>query len=218
MNPTRRQASWMAAALMVAALLMLSATVQATGISVDDPMPNFTMMDCEGNEHSLSDYEDKVVVLDFRSQNCPWSRGADTSFGHMAGKYAKQGVVFLGIDSDRTNTPGDIKAYADKAGISYPILKDVHNRYADRIAASRTPEIYIVNAKGAVVFHGAYDNRTAPDRAGDINYVSKALDEILAGKAVSTAAVKAWGCTIKRVSMNEKQGASAPKDSGSSSK
>jgi peroxiredoxin len=170
--------------------------------SVGDEMPDFELTDYTGKTHKLSDYAGKIVVLECSSQNCPWSRGTDSHIAEMAKAYEEKGVVFLGIDSDKGNTPEAIAEHAKNAEVPFPILKDVDNKYADAIAAARTPEIYIVDKDGALVYHGAYDNRRSPEEKGDVQYVANALDELLAGKEVSTPKVSAWGCTIRRVTKN----------------
>jgi len=55
-----------------------------------------------------------------------------------------------------------------------------------------------VDTHGKLAYHGAYDDRKAPDKTGETNYVAKALDALLAGEKVEKPVVKAWGCTIKR--------------------
>ena len=163
-------------------------------------MPNFALKDLTGKEHTLEQYKCKIVVLDFCSHHCPWSRGADPHLIELAKKYADQGVVFLGIDSHFDTPVEDIQKYADEAGKSYPILKDEGNQYADKTGARVTPEIYIVDKEGKLAYHGAFDDRKAPESKGDAAYVDKALAAIIAGEKVDPDRVKAWGCTIKRAS------------------
>jgi peroxiredoxin len=165
---------------------------------IGDKMPKFTLKDVEGNNHSLADYQGKIVVLDFMSKNCAWSLGHDVSLIDLAKLYADKGVVFLGIDSDRKNESPDIAAYAKDAGISFPILKDLRNKYANRVGASRTPEIFIIGADGKLAYHGAYDDRAEPNRNGKINYAARALDAILAGREAPPAKALGSGCPIDR--------------------
>ena len=186
------------AALIVGAAFILSPAYAQEKVKVGDKMPDFTLTDLEGKKHSLADYKDKIVVLDFRSQNCPWSRGTDETYSELTGKYGDKGVVFLGVEPDATTDVAKIKDYAAKTGLEHTILKDTENHYADAVNATRTPEIYIIQ-NGVLKFHGAFDNRTVPEKPGETNYVAQALDELLAGKEVSTPSVSAWGCTIKRV-------------------
>ncbi len=186
-------------AMIGAFMFAIAGSAAAKGIAIGAEVPDVTLKDCNGVEHTLSQYRGKIVVLEFSAQGCPWSRGTDPSIIELAKKYSEKGVVFLGIDSDKGNTPEQIKEYAEKTGVSFPILKDQENKYADVLGAMRTPEIYIVDKDGKLAYHGAYDNRTAPDTAGDVPYTANALDEMIAGKDVSTPKVSAWGCSISRV-------------------
>jgi peroxiredoxin len=163
-------------------------------------MPNFTLKDLNGQEQTLASYKGKIVVLDFCSQECPYSRGVDQDgLTDLANAYAGKGVVFLGIDSHKSTTPEQIKQYATDKNIPFRILKDVENKYADTVGATRTPEFYVLDKDLKLAYHGAYDDRKVPEKRGETAYVCNALDDLLAGRPVKTAQVDAWGCTIKRV-------------------
>lgn len=195
----------------VALMVFAAPGVAAGDIAIGSKMPDFTMKDYTGKEHSLSDHQGEVVALIMVSQHCPWSRGADSDLAKISKQYQQKGVVFLGIDSHKSTPPADIQEYAE-GKIPHPILKDTYNDYADLVGATRTPEIYIVDKDGTLVYHGAFDNRNVPEESGDVNYVTKALDEVLAGKPVTTTEKAAWGCSIKRYSAKEKADLKASTD------
>ena len=163
-------------------------------------VPGFTMNATDGKEHSLSDYRGKIVVLDFSSQHCPWSRAADPDISRVAAEYADKDVVFLSIDSHSSTSLDDIKPYVEEQELVFAVLKDDGNAYADTMGAKQTPEIYIVDKEGKLAYHGAWDNRRSPDQVGEVNYVTNALDALLEGREVEESKTKAWGCTIKRAS------------------
>lgn len=165
---------------------------------VGQKMPGFSLPDYTGEEHTLHDLKGKVVVLEFCSQKCPYSRGADSDLIALYKAHKDAGVVFLGIDSHRSTPPGEIKEYAGEIGKSYPILKDEGNKYADVVGAKVTPEVYVLDEEGTVRYHGAFDNRSNPEKKGDEAYVADAIQAVLAGEDVEPKRVKAWGCTIKR--------------------
>jgi len=166
--------------------------------AIGSEMPGFSLKDVTGKDHALSQYKGKVVVLDFMSMECPWSKGADGSLPDLAKKYEGKDVVFLGVDSHKSTTVDQLKAYATERKLPYPILKDVDNKYADAVGATHTPEFYVLDRELKLAYHGAYDNRKEPEPSGDMNYVGAAIDDVLAGRPVKTAQVDAWGCTIKR--------------------
>ena len=211
---TRECRRWrLLAALLVAGAAMSSAGPgRAEGVGIGDALPGFELQDLAGKSHSLEAYAGQIVVLNFCSQECPWSRGADPKINEVAKAYAAKGVVFLGVDSHRSTPPEAIRAYAENAGVPYPVLKDTGNAYADKVHAQRTPEFFIVDRQGKLAYHGAFDNRTRPDQAGEVNYVTAALDALLAGQTVAKPEAAAWGCSIKRAPRSEaKQTSAAPK-------
>ena len=114
-------------------------------------------------------------------------------------KFKDKGIVFLGINSNNTETVDDAIAHAKENGLTFTILKDPGNKVADQLKASFTPEVYVFDGKRELLYHGRIDdsrrgdNITSPD-------LQNALDSILAGKPVAVKETKAFGCTIKRVS------------------
>jgi peroxiredoxin len=161
-------------------------------------MPNFKLTDYTGKEHQLSDYAGKIVVIDFLSKDCPWSRGAAPSITDLANEYQGKDVVFIGINSNAGTTHEAMAKYAESGSIPYPIAIDEQNKYADTVGATRTPEMYVIDRDGKLAYHGAYDNRKSPEEIGAVNYTKGAIDALLAGKPVAKAEVAAWGCTINR--------------------
>lgn len=197
------------AVFFVATIAITSGLARAEAPQIGDKLPDFQLQDLTGKSHSLSKYAGKIVVLNFCSQECPWSRGADAKINEVARAYADKGVVFLGIDSHHTTPTEAIKAHAENAGVPYPILKDSGNAYADTVSAQRTPEIFIVDRQGKLAYHGAFDNRTQPGQVGEVNYVVDALEALLAGREVAKPTAAAWGCTIKRAPRSDPQQTSA---------
>lgn len=171
----------------------------AEEVKVGSTMPDFKLKDYNGNEYTLSQYKGKIVVIEFCSQECPFSRGADPDLIKLHEKYKDKGVVFIGIDSHFRTTPEEIKKYATDIKKTYPILKDVENKYADLVGAKVTPEIFVIDKEGKVAYHGAFDNRSGPTGTPTERYTENAIEALLSGKPIEKAETKAWGCTIKRV-------------------
>jgi peroxiredoxin len=168
-------------------------------VEIGDKVPDFEMTDTEGNTHKLEDFEDKIVVLNFYSQHCPWIIGHNPHMNELAKEYMEKDIVFLGIDAHAGRSLEAIEEHRKEAELPYPILKDVDNKYADKMNAKVTPEIYIVDKDGNLAYHGAFDNRTSPPEEGEVNYVKNALDALLEGNDVEEPRVQAWGCGIVRV-------------------
>jgi len=160
---------------------------------------NFTLEDVNGAKHSLTDYsKQKAIVLMFIATECPVSNAYNTRMTDLHKDYKDIGIVFLGINSNKQETAAAIQAHAKEHGFAFTILKDKENKIADRLEATVTPEIYVLNPKLELLYHGRIDDsrNLAGVKSMDLR---KALDEILAGKRVSVRQTKAFGCTIKRV-------------------
>ena len=78
------------------------------------------------------------------------------------------------------------------------MLKDNNNVIADKLTASVTPEIFVLNKNFEVLYHGRIDDsRRASDvKSEDLRMV---LNELLAGKKITLSETKAFGCSIKRI-------------------
>ena len=198
----------MGAALILLAIAGVMAVYMGAGaafrpvsaaVEIGAAMPAFALKDVNGAEHTLAQYQGKVIVLVFCSKECPYSRGADPDLNALAAKYAGKDVVFLGVDSHSATSPADIKKYAEETKIPYPILKDEANRYADAVGAKVTPETFVVDKEGKLAYHGAFDNRTGPEAEATEHYVANAIEAVLAGRSAPVQQVKAWGCSIRRV-------------------
>jgi peroxiredoxin len=168
----------------------------AIGTTIDD----FKLPDTDGAEHSLKSLTGKNgAVLIFISVQCPVSNGYNERMEKLAQDYEAKGVNVIGINSNATEPVAAVKSHAAEKHLTFTVLKDDGNKIADRLGATRTPETYVIDASGKLVYHGRIDNsqNTANITSNDLR---EALDEMLAGRAVSKTGGAAFGCTIKRVS------------------
>jgi peroxiredoxin len=113
--------------------------------------------------------------------------------------YQAKGINVIGINANSTEPAAEVKSHAAEKGLKFAILKDDGNKIADRLGATRTPEAYVLDAGGKLVYHGRIDNSQKTEGITS-NDLREALDEMLAGKAISKTGGAAFGCTIKRVS------------------
>ena len=169
-------------------------TPAAIGTTVED----FKLADAEGSEHTLSSLKGKkATVLIFIATRCPVSNAYNERMQKLFEDYKARGVSVVGINANATESADEIKAHAKEKGLAFVILKDKDNRVADRLGAGHTPEAFLLDARGKLVYHGAIDNAQNPVMV-NANHLRNALDAVLAGKRVERADVKAFGCSIKR--------------------
>jgi peroxiredoxin len=180
----------------VALSLGLSAAVTETG----SQKYGFKLPDViSGKTHALKDFTDaKAVAVIWVSTRCPVSNNYNKRMEALNKEYKAKGIVFLGINSNRMEDNMEIKKHAAENGFTFPVLKDNNNVIADHYKAERTPEVYVFNGKQELMYHGRIDDSQRAEKVTS-NDLRSALDELLAGKPVSTKETKAFGCSIKRI-------------------
>ncbi|MGI9428068.1 MAG: redoxin domain-containing protein [Bythopirellula sp.] len=172
-----------------------------TSASLSERVESFALKDYRGKEHRLDAIESPLVVVAFLGTECPLVKLYGPRLSALQKKYEPLGVAFLAINSNVHDSITEIAAYARIHDIGFPILKDVGNRVADRMGAERTPQVFVRDRHRAIRYHGRIDDqygvgyiRDKPER----HDLAAALDELLAGKPVSTAVTIAPGCRIGR--------------------
>jgi peroxiredoxin len=169
---------------------------------VGKQVSEFSAKDFRGRSHSLSEYSDSsVVVLAFLGTECPLAKLYGPRLASISRQYSDKGVTILGVNSNRHDSITEISAYARLHEIDFPILKDLDNRIADQVGATRTPEILVLDQKRVVRYHGRVDDqygvgyiRDEPQKA----FVTDAIDSLLASRPVTTATTEVVGCFIGR--------------------
>ncbi len=180
-------------------MLALGASAPMTGAKPGQSAPGFTLEDQNGKAVSLGDYAGKVVVLTWLNRDCPFVQRhlAAKTFTKLSSEYKEKGVVFLAVDSSHTHTTAENLKTAQENGFDFPLLNDAKGSVGHLYDAKTTPQEFVINKDGVVAYSGAIDNDPGGDVSPKVNYVSKALDEVLAGKGVSVAETKSYGCSIK---------------------
>lgn len=161
--------------------------------------PAFALTDQEGNEVSLDQYDGKIVVLEWFNSTCPYvvRLYKDGHMNEIASKYKDKDVVWLAINP----TPGQDQEHnrkiADEWKIDRPILADTDTKVSKAYGAKTTPHMYIIDKEGTLVYNGALDDDPNGNKENRVNYVSQALDELLAGESVRRQETRPYGCGVK---------------------
>jgi peroxiredoxin len=174
----------------------------SNGAGLGQPAPSFALTDQDGKTVNLSELRGKVVVVEWFNNECPYVV-KHYKAGHMnalAAKYAGQGVTWLAINSTSGKDNTSNKAIAGEWKIDRPILNDATGATGKAYGARTTPHMFVINKDGIVVYKGAIDSNGSSDTKdieGATNHVAAALDEVLAGKAVSVPETRPYGCSVK---------------------
>ncbi|MFC1476941.1 redoxin domain-containing protein [candidate division KSB1 bacterium] len=171
--------------------------------TLGNKVSDFSLKDINGTEHSLEgflkDKTTKGVVFVFVSKNCPVSNACDARYKEMAPAFKEKGILFVGINSNKTESVEDIRMASDEREYNFPILKDWDNVIADRFGAEFTPHAYFIGSDGVLLYKGRIDDNHRNASKVQENTLSMVVDEYLSGKKLSYSETKSNGCTIKRV-------------------
>jgi peroxiredoxin len=175
-------------------------------IKVGEKMEDFTLPDVNGKPHRLYEFQGKqAVAVIFIATRCPYSNAFNHVMASLAHDYESRGVAVIGINANKTESVSEVAEHARTHGLDFLILKDEGNQIADRLGASVTPEVFLLDSTWTLRYHGALGNSHQPTNNPDKtngDEVRPALDNVLAGKPADVAETKAFGCTIKRVKAN----------------
>jgi len=186
--------------MIVLAVVVAMPAIAGEGVSVGDAAPDFTLADSAGNQVSLSQFEGKVVVLEWLNPDCPFVKRhyKAGTMKDLATKYGGEGVVWLTVNSTNyMDGAANAKFKADN-DLPYTILVDQSGDVGHLYGAKTTPHMYIIDGSGTLVYIGAIDDDPRGNKGEPaVNYVAVALDEVLAGKSVTNAETKPYGCSVK---------------------
>jgi len=191
-------------ALVAAALAagLLAAPVRAADLRIGAPAPDFTLPAAiDGKPLALQGLLSKnrgVAVL-FIATKCPVSNAYNERMAALAKAYTAKGIAFVGINSNKAEPAAETAEHAKKHGFDFFVVKDPGNKVADAYGAQKTPEVFLLDAAGKLIYHGRIDENQDDASAVRSPDFRNALDALLAGKPVPVAETKAFGCTIKRV-------------------
>jgi peroxiredoxin len=156
----------------------------------------------DGKPETLyGDKKQKATVLFVLSAQCPCSAKYNGRCAELARRYGAQGIRFLAMNSSDGETPQEIAAQAQQAGFPFPVVKDAGNVIADKIEARVTPEVFVMDSKGVLRYHGRIDDHRNPKMVLTHD-LRNALDFLLAGKLPPYPERPMFGCAIARARAN----------------
>jgi peroxiredoxin len=187
---------------------LISASVALAAPEIGKPAPDFTLTDAEGTSHSLADFKGKTVVLEWFNYGCPFVvKHYESGNMQKLQEAAVSGdAVWLTIVSSAQGKqghliPDEAKAKTAELGSNATaMLLDEDGKVGQLYDAKMTPEMYVINAEGTLVYQGAIDDKADTKTAsidGATNYVTAALDSLVAGEEIETPKTKAYGCSVK---------------------
>jgi peroxiredoxin len=191
-------------ALAIGALAVAASAAPQAG----KPAPEFVGRDKDGNEVRLSSLKGKTVVLEWTNEGCPYVRkhyGAGNMQALQAEAAAKD-VVWITVQSSAPGTQGHVNGLEaqkwiddNKARPSYFLL-DPDGKIGRLFDARTTPHMFVIDKEGVLQYMGGIDDKATSNPAdikGARNYVREAIAAVTAGKPMSPASTRPYGCSVK---------------------
>jgi peroxiredoxin len=172
---------------------------------------DFALRDSRGQTWRLSEVRNRqAVVVVFLGADCPLAKLYAPRLAELARAYHGRGVAFVAIGANQHDDLRDLGRYAREHALPFAVLKDAGNVVADRFAARRSPEAFVLDKERIVRYRGRIDDQYAVGvqkaKATRCDLVD-ALEAVLAGRPVKTAVTVAPGCPISRVEPERRRGA-----------
>ena len=181
------------------------ASIQAAELGIGSQMPNadYLLNDISGNQITLNEIKgESGTLVIFSCNTCPWVIRWEDRYVKIANSYLKKGIGMIAINSNIARFNGDdslykMKKHAKEKKYNFPYAQDPKAKLAYAFGATKTPHVYLFNDKDNLVYRGAIDDNARDADAVEEPFLSKAIDQLLAGQKIKKTTSKAIGCSIK---------------------
>jgi peroxiredoxin len=191
--------SWMAL------IVSLTVATSALALNIGDKAPktDVKMKNVDGRELSIASVAgEKGTLVIFSCNHCPFVKGWESRTAEIGNTYMKKGIGVIQINP---NDPGafaednyeQMQKRAKDRGFEFPYVVDETSNVARAFGATRTPEVFLFDKDGKLVYHGAIDDNSKDAGKVEAHFLKDALDALVSGKEIANKETKAIGCTIK---------------------
>jgi peroxiredoxin len=184
--------------------LALTAGSARAQLAIGDAMPmkDVKMTGVDGKSVTLASLAGKKgTLVVFTCNHCPWAKMWQTRVTEIGNAAGKAGIGMVAINANPAEYPEDgmdgMKTRAKELGIKFPYVVDATSDVARTFGASRTPEAFLFDAGGKLVYHGTVDDNPRDAAGVKDAYLKDAVNAVSTGKTVTTAETKSMGCSIK---------------------
>ena len=185
------------------------AETPSTMLDIGTIAPPFNLRDFSGQIYSISDYKNKSLLVMFICNHCPFVKHIAEKLAELGKHYEEQGVGVVGISSNDIqkhpdDSPQKMKEFAGSYGFTFPYLFDESQEVAKSYRAACTPDFYLFDSGHKLVYRGQMDDsrpgNNIPVTGKDL---SEAVENLAAGKPISSDQKPSIGCNIKWIPGNE---------------
>lgn len=167
-----------------------------TVVKVGKTVPNFTLIDLHGKQHSLTNYRGRIVILNIWSAECPWSERTDEKMSDLLADY-EEDVVLLTIAPNASEPLEILEKVASERHLSI-VLPDPDQEVVALLGARTTPHIFLIDERGVLRYQGSFDDATFRHRDVQKCYLRDALNAIMNNVEPDPGVTNPYGCAIMR--------------------
>jgi thioredoxin-related protein len=196
---------FLAVIILVSGFIYTPATGDEIAIGSKTPKPDLKMADISGKEYSLTEARtDKGLLVIFSCNTCPYVKLSESRIKEFTDLCKKSGIGAIIVNSNEGQRDGDdsfdeMKKYAESQKLSVPYVVDKKSELADAFGATRTPQCFLFDKDGLLIYKGAIDDNVKDVKAVKAAYLKDAITALTKGAKPATSETKSIGCTIKRV-------------------
>ena len=181
-------------------------TASAFAVEIGKTAPDFTGTDINGKTVKLSDYKGKIVVIESYNSDCPFCHDqyATGATQDLQKQMVAKGVVWLLVNSVNPQNPSHRtpaqarQEWSDLKINATAWIDDSSGDIGHLYDMKTTPDVFVVNKGGNLVYQGAMDDHPDPfhDPRTARNYVKEAVNDLIDGKPIEVSQTKSYGCAV----------------------
>lgn len=190
------------------AILGFTPQPKLAGIGIGDMAPAFNLKNIDGQMYSFENIKDangespKGYIIVFTCNTCPYAKANESRLIQLQESYGPAGYPVVAImPNNPERKPGDsfdaMKANADEKGFNFLYLIDEEQSVFPQYGATKTPEVFLLDEKRIVRYHGAIDDSVRDEEGVETKFVENAIAAIQNGQDPSPTTTKSIGCGIR---------------------
>ncbi|EEI91466.1 antioxidant, AhpC/TSA family [Sphingobacterium spiritivorum ATCC 33300] len=155
----------------------------------------------QNKDYDFLNLNNKPHVFIFYSSDCPLSQKYTLTISNLYNKYTDK-INFVGVFPGKEHGPEEYKNFKDKYNINYMLIKDEKFNLTSHLKATVTPEVFLLDKSGKIMYHGAIDDWAVKlgktKQQPTINYLENAIESLLNNKNIQSDYIKPIGCYIEQ--------------------
>jgi thioredoxin-related protein len=183
--------------LLFASLLLPALMMAASDFPIGSKISEITVRDGD-KQVAFTPSKAMLTVVIFTSVDCPISNSYNERMNELYRDYSGKNIQLIYVNANSNESPDRIEQHSKANGLMFKVYKDAGNALADRLGASVTPETYVFDPGGTLLYHGYIDDSTNAVRV-HVHGLRDAIEAVIAGRPVAMKEARSFGCTIKRV-------------------